>query len=333
MRGIWLGALLACSCAVRLDEPSVKAKKPMNPVPVASACRPFDSSATLRVSGRVSSVSLEDKRRLFIVGSVRGATGDVENAGFVAESGASPCSPDMALLDHPVLESGKKALAPVLLAGVPWLFFASYEPAPEEPFGVKHAGNGVARWDASAERFVPTALLWTADCPSYGSGAIADAGLVYVYGCQEGGFLSSDCFVARAPEDGVSDESAYEYYSGGGNFATSADDAWRIVTGGDPPSVAKVGDRWILAYVPPLGTALAVRSGLSPFGPWSKAVDAFGCELGADDSFCADAVLHALPSGLWASYAIGSFTPGAADGHPEAFWTRFVPLALPSTLP
>jgi hypothetical protein len=123
---------------------------------------------------------------------------------------------------------------------------------------------GVATQDQKDGRFRPgPTALWTPDRPPYGTVAVAVATDVDVVGCRNARFLDSDCFMARVPAASLDDESAYAYYVGGGRYSTRIDEAWPMTTGPSSLDVVPWGDRWLMAYVSPLGSTITVRSGLS----------------------------------------------------------------------
>ncbi|MFO0568437.1 MAG: hypothetical protein U0263_22435 [Polyangiaceae bacterium] len=341
--GVALGVAACTGCGVRLDEPAPAPEREPE-APIAAACRPFQGTGVVRLGGRLDSVALGDGTRLFIAGSARIQDGsgarELQNAGFIAPDVApdpsSGCFGDATLLDHPVLASDAlvRAFAAVRIGEQPVVYFARYEPVAGDPFP-QRVGIGVARWDSQALRFVPSQnLLWTGDRPSFGGGAVVDGGEVFAYGCLPGEFLSHDCYLARAPAESVDDEAAYGYYSGGGQFDESLENAFSIFEAGDPTSVAHVPgkDRFLAAYVPPLGSAVWVRSGLGAAGPFSGARAALGCEL-PEDAFGGDAVVHEIAGELYVTYGIGSFTPGASDADPLGYWTRLTRLKVPAELP
>jgi hypothetical protein len=111
-----------------------------------------------------------------------------------------------------------------------------------------------------------------------------------------------------------------------------------VTSAGESIDVAWLPDRnrWLLAYVPPLGTTLTVRSGLTPVGPWSAPVALATCDA-PPGAFCDGVHLHpALGSGRGAvlvSYGIDSLAPdkdARRAAAPEAWWPRFVALSLPA---
>lgn len=349
--------LAAGGCSVRLDKLPAASSSTDGGAPTVEGCRLFHprSAATPGVTGRVSSVAMPDGRTLWIVGSLHTASGNVTSAGaWVATtaqvdtclSGAGWVggAPRSVLAPSPLgADMTLAALAPVRAGSDAYLYYALSRPAPGEPFGTHLMGYGIARWDAASERFVPTStLLWTGDRPDYGSAVVVDGATAYVYGCKNSGFLRDDCYVARAPVNRLDDSRAYEYSTSGGNWSAQPDDAWPVVTGvGDPVSVMRDAARhhYVMVYVPPLGDTLAVRSGLGPDGPWSAPFDVARCALPDKDAFCGSLALHPElaaripPGSVAASYAISTFTPGAADAAPEAYWSRLVTLPLPRELP
>jgi hypothetical protein len=97
------------------------------------------------------------------------------------------------------------------------------------------------------------------------------------------------------------------------------------------------GDRWLMAYVSPLGSTITVRSGLSPHGPWSVPVDVARCALADSDMFCAGLRLHPSlsPSDgrIVVSYApasLSSDTEARRAAAPDAWWPRFAGIEVPS---
>jgi hypothetical protein len=198
----------------------------------------------------------------------------------------------------------------------------------------------VAPFDARTGTFVPSgALLWTSDRPAYGTAVVTSNDETYVYGCISARFLDADCYVARAAASDVTDESAYAYYTGGGHWSARVDDAWPTTSASESVDVAWVAEqnRWLLAYVPPLGNTIEVRSGLAPEGPWSAPIALATCDA-PPDAFCDGVHLHpalaAMSGGaVLLSYAIDSLSAdkdAQRAANPKAWWPRFVALSLPS---
>jgi Domain of unknown function (DUF4185) len=337
-----LAALALVGCGVRLDEPDAASSGAGAP-PLAPACRLFEQGDIVRVAGPVRSLGLGDKSTLFVTGSVELTSGTVNNAGLIAAPGAdaADCFAGAELLDHELLDPAAlgpgqsyAARAPVAAGGKRYLYYDLYVPAPGEPFGVKRGGTGVAEWDDAARRFVPSSsLLFTGDRASYGGAALAEGDYVYVYGCT-GGFPEAECSVARVPTDRVTDESAYEFYTGGGHFSADVDEAWAMVGAGDPLAVRydEARARWLMVYAAPLGSTITMRSGLSPFGPWSQPIEAASCELPGGDAFCGSAtILTGAPFAI--GYSVDTFSAGAADANPHGYWSRMAMVAFPLGLP
>jgi hypothetical protein len=162
---------------------------------------------------------------------------------------------------------------------------------------------------------------------------------VYAVGCKPARFLDADCFVARATTTSPGDESAYSYYTGGGRWSPRADDAWPMTSGAGSLDIAWLDarSRWLMAYVPPLGNTITLRSGLSPQGPWSAPVPVATCALADPDTFCAGMHLHpgiGVPPGTIAlSYAAATLSPDVASrraSEPDAWWPQLVAVALPA---
>jgi hypothetical protein len=351
---------LLSGCSVRLDHlPSKSSNAADAGVPAVDGCRLFHPAhgSTPSVSGRASSVVMPDGRALWIVDTLDGASGSVSAAGTWVAAGASVAdcfagatwiggaTPASLIAPSPLgADLMTSALAAVRANGSAYLYYALNRPAPGEPFGTHLMGYGVARWDTTSERFVPTSdLLWTGDRPDYGAAIVVDGATAYAYGCKSSGFLADDCFVARAPAAELNDAGAYEYSTGGGHWSSDPDDAWPVISNaGDPIGILHdaATHRYVAAYVTPLGDTLTVRSGLGPDGPWSGPFDLARCTLPRDQqAFCGGVALHPelanriVPGSIALSYAISTFTPGAADAAPEAYWSRLAVLKLPDALP
>jgi hypothetical protein len=112
-----------------------------------------------------------------------------------------------------------------------------------------------------------------------------------------------------------------------------------MVSGGTEMDVTWVAaqSRWLMAYAPPLGKTIVLRSGLSPAGPWSAPIPAVTCDLTDPDMFCAGVHFHPGVAGqagsVALSYAIASLSSDAAmrqASDPLAWWPRLISLVLPS---
>jgi hypothetical protein len=334
-----VAATLTVTCAVPLPggdlgQPAAKPDAGSVPLPVARGCAPFHSVAGVDlVSGAVRSLPRAGGGALLVVDDavVRGA--DIPSLAFAVPAGATidDCFSAATVglgMPSPALDpTTLSPLSGALVGGTSLLYYV-------DPTG----SIGVATQDPSDGRFRPTSMpIWTFDRPSYGAAAVIDGADVDVLGCRSARFLDTDCFMARAPAASVADESAYTYYIGGGIFSPRVDDAWPMTTGPSSMDVAPVGARWLMAYVPPLGSMITLRSGLMPEGPWSAPIAVATCDLADADMFCSGIHLHpvlAAPSGaITLSYAPAILTPGAGArraAQPDKWWPRFVTIVLPA---
>jgi hypothetical protein len=221
------------------------------------------------------------------------------------------------------------------------LYYEVFAPDPSQPLGLRALGVGLAPRDPSRGAFVPTSdLLWPADRPVYGTSALSIGGTVYAWGCKGAGFLSADCFVAKASSLAASSSAAYSYWAGD-HWSTNADDAVAVAQAGSTVSVRPDPARpehWLMTYVPPLGTALVVRSAIAPEGPWSapQTLGECGIEAGAG-AFCGGAQQHpelvAGGAGLVLTYDARTFATDSGAA-PSAFWPRLAGvIPLPPALP
>jgi hypothetical protein len=277
-----LALLTACSVPLHEAEPQPKPANGEPPPPVVTGCPVFGGT-----HGGARSVVLEDGRTLFVLDDGRIVVASVENA-------CAPTEGDDADL------AGASPLGIVRVAGDVWLYTRD------------DRGFGVARLDPTTMRLAPATPLFTSDRPSFGTSAIAPGdGFVYAYGCRNAGFLRDDCFVARAPDASIADESAYRFYTGGGQWGPRVDNAWPIASAGTSIDVVfdPLRARYLMFYVPTLGSTVHVRSGLSPTGPWSDARALASCDA-TKDVFCSDFRIHAFTApGVVATYARVSFEP------------------------
>jgi hypothetical protein len=208
---------------------------------------------------------------------------------------------------------------------------------PTAAFGVHAIGTGVVPFDAVSGRFALTEdIVWTADMASYGTSAIAVGGEVFAYGCSSPAPLESDCFVAKVAPGSIGDPGAYTYFMGSGRYSANIADAQAVVLdAGSSVSVRAdpAGDRLLMTYVPPLGGSLAIRSALTPEGPYSTEHALGLCELPDDPAyFCAGGNQHpeiaGPPGSLVLSYAPASLTAGTPPEPP-----RVAVVAIPADLP
>lgn len=351
-----IACVLAAGCAEPIDrqggELTGQAEASAPPPPT---CLPFRDTGAAWLSGGGRSVVLADGSALWLFDAASNGAAIIPNVGASLPAGrkANDCFASVGLVGGaspvPLLAPSplgadllEGLLAPVTALGATWLFYSLARPSPMEAFGVHPLGIGVAKLDPASSTFVPSSeLLWTADRPAYGSAVLVSGGFVYVYGCTNSG-LSADCFVARAALDAIDQIGAYSYYQGSADWSPHVDDAFPITSAGNSLSVVPAGSRFLLVYVAPLGSALTVRSGLAPEGPWSAPFGLGGCELPAGDVFCTGADVHLelepdlAPGTLAVSYGMSSFSTdfvARALAAPDLYWPRLARVTVPSVLP
>jgi hypothetical protein len=335
-------AIVLTACAVRLEaDRSAPPPAPSPPVvPTCSLLRGTDSSIS-RVHGRAHSFAGDGVERRWVVATAAAAgTPPLANATTLvgpldgACGGRGHDATLAAAMEGVGPDDQVDLLSTVEAVSGAWAYFARTS-------GGVVVGRGVARFDRAKGRFIAgERLLWTGDRPSFGVAAASVEATTYVYGCKQGRGFASDCFVARAPGDHLDDEAAYEYATGGGNWSARVDDAWPVFEASETVSVVWLPrrGRWVMAHAEPLGRDVMVRTGLGPDGPWSAAVAAARCWLPDAQAFCAAVSLHpALADvgrdGVPFTYAPVTFTEGAAERDPLAYWTRLGVLPVPPALP
>lgn len=105
----------------------------------------------------------------------------------------------------------------------------------------------------------------------WGSGAVVERGMLYVYAGVRGG-----CAVARVPLEKALDHSAYRYFDGH-DWSDDSADATPVLRANDLLSVAynEYVSGFLAVYVPPVTNQVMLRVAQRPEGPWSKPVPAF----------------------------------------------------------
>ena len=355
-----LVALCVSGCALDLRDAAAPASPPPPSVAVAPGCALArdEGAGLLGVLGEVRTLAMGDGQILWLLETLRTrvpAGGEATWRDVALPTPATPTagtcpSPEpgagdpVPLFDAASFGPGQSAqpLAPLRIGATTWLYFARDVADPAAPYGIRRLGYGIARADGALPPFhaVGTAL-WTGDRPSFGVAAVQQDELVYVYGCKNAGFLNADCYVARVGDQSPDDASAYAYSSGGGHWSSDLEHATPIFHGGGTLGVQfEAGrQRYVAAYVTPLGNRISVRSGLSPSGPWSEAREVAGCALPAGDrgSFCGGVALHPelgglAPGTLAVTYAIQTFQRPAGLGDDD-YASRLVQIVLPTDLP
>jgi hypothetical protein len=302
----------ASACVVKLDHefdaPPASDAGAVLDAAVASGCRvPFANASSVRSIATANGV-------LFI---------DDHGSGYRVASPSADCAWSATPLGtvigpSPILAAATAApLDLVATDAGPALYYALYVPDASAAFGVRAVGYGVALEDTSGHFAPSSELLWSGDRAPYGGSAMRVGDRVYVYGCVPGGFLESDCYLARAPVADIASSSAYEYFNGV-EWSPNPDDAKRVASGGSTVSVRAEGDHFVMTYVPPLGSAIAYRTAMAPEGPWSGSTTIATCDLtnAGDGAFCSGAAQQAIdvaPGQVALTYTTTSFSaaPGA----------------------
>jgi len=325
-------------CAVNLHRDDDNTTSAVAPPPALSGCLPLSDAADA-VTGRVARVALSGQNSLVIAANATVA-GTTASTAF-ADAGGDCFSDASALPARPVIDSSAlgndlspRPMAAISAEQATFLFFAA-----EHAGLLASDGFGVARFDASTQRFVARALLWTADRPSFGSAAAVVADEVYVFGGLSARYLAADVYLARVPLTQIEVPSAYEYWLGGGSFGPDPDRAAPVFEGGTAPTLAfdSAHARWLVLYTTPLAVDVTARSGLDIAGPWSAPYLLGRCELPSDDpgSFCGDLALEpelAGPGEIAFTQAVTTFSRPSRTTARD-YWTRLVRTPWPSELP
>jgi len=356
---LWLATVLLAGCAIDLGTPP-RAVPPAPAVAVAQSCALLRDAAAgvLGVAGMARSLADgEGQVQLFLDGlRVRQPGGGEPTWHAVSLSlpatatvatclaGAAPVSAPAPLLSAPGLAAGQslQPLAAVRAGPKAWLYYGIDVSDSTAVFGIRRTAYGVAPAAGLAPPFLAGATpLWAGDGPSWGSAVLAEGDDVYVYGCKNAGFLNADCYVARASADRLGDASAYVYADGGGHWSSEVAHAAAMVHAGDPIAIQRqpAQQRYVMAYVTPLGRRLTLRTGLTPTGPWSQPREVAGCALPLGDpgAFCGGVALHPGLGGLAAgdlaiTYTINTFGRPAGLGDAD-YDTRLVVLRVPMGMP
>jgi hypothetical protein len=139
-------------------------------------------------------------------------------------------------------------------------------------------GHSIATWPSPAApatrpevNAVPSdpTMLFGADEPSWGDGALIDSGNLYAYAC-EGGGLSAPCKLARVPVDRALDRSQWTFWNGAA-WVVDWHAAKSVFSGGPLGSVhfSPYLQKFVAYYVTPLKNTLNLRTAPRPEGPWS----------------------------------------------------------------
>lgn len=344
------GAVLAiglAGCAIALDHEFDDAGEPSAPdatVDAVAGCTPFPEGSG--VSGDTRSLPLPEGGALWVVDQATAPDGGVIlSAQFVVgPQAAADCDSWSVSLEGPAF--APSPLVPDGLLGAmdlvqtddaPALYYEAFDADPSAPLGLRSLGVGLAPRNQGTGLFTPTAeLLWSADRPSYGASALRVGEVVYVFGCASSGYLTDDCYVARAAASSLASSAAYTYWTGD-TWSSNPDDAASIAEAGSGVSVRPDptgAPQFVMTYVPLLGSTLVARTAVAPEGPWSAPTTLGTCALdgAGPGAFCGGAQQHpelARDPGapLALTYEARTFAADAGSG--AAFQPRLVAFAVP----
>jgi hypothetical protein len=366
-------AALIAGCVVSLDDEFVGGGAAPDDagadvtVAQAAGCEPLAGiPGVTAVSGDARSLALPDGGALWIVDQAvvdpavltGGAAGDAGSPdGGVGPSAAcaggtgtaADCSSWSARVVGPAFAPSPIAPGGLLVAqdlvwsgAAPALYYELFVPDPAAPLDLRSLGFGIAPRDPGSGLFVPTSeLLWSPDRPGYGGSALRVGDTVYAYGCAASGYLNDACFVARADASQLTSSAAYTYWTGD-HWSASPDDAAPVVAeaGGIVavrPDGTDAGSapRFVMTYVPTLGSTIVERSAIAPEGPWSAPTTLASCALegAGPNAFCSGAQQHpelvtAPGQRLALTVAARTFATDAG-ATPAAFWPRLVTFPVP----
>jgi len=159
--------------------------------------------------------------------------------------------------------------------------------------GWTQIGSGIAVWttDGGVVRPIespgspdPT-LMFPGGGPTFTSGSIVVADVLYSYGC-EPGFLVQDCKVARVPLAAALERDAWQFYTGDA-WSSEVTAARAVFQGGAANSVfwAEQLGLFVNVYSQPLGDDVMYRVAQAPEGPWSDDALAFSGRPGQPGTF------------------------------------------------
>ena len=209
-----------------------------------------------------------------------------EHAGSGTNCQQQPCGAEFAIWPGPLIPDPTRNRA-LILYGEIWR---------EPPYsGWTSIGEGIAIWqNGKITRPVMqpgttySTLMWQGSQVGFTSGWVVTGDTLYTYGNQ-GAFLSENTQIAKVPLADATTASAWTYYTGNGNWSSSASDAVTVFNGGAAGSS--------VFYDKYLGMYVGVYSGVfsnnlyyivsdTPWGPWSAATQFYtglpGYENNAD---------------------------------------------------
>jgi Domain of unknown function (DUF4185) len=149
-------------------------------------------------------------------------------------------------------------------------------------FNFHGVGQSVAVWDNfSTEPARPSpspgtahpTLLFGEDEPAWGTAALIDQQLLYVFACDsDGNGFAPPCYLAQVEPDRVLDRAAWRYWNGGA-FVASMDGKQSLFDGAPSISVAwnQHLQAYTVIYAQPLSNRVVIRTAPSLTGPWTEA--------------------------------------------------------------
>jgi Domain of unknown function (DUF4185) len=164
-------------------------------------------------------------------------------------------------------------------------------------FNFHGVGQSVAIWsdfDSDPTRPILTpgadhpTLMWAEDEPGWGTAAVIDGDLLYVFACDSGNAFSPPCSLAQVAPENVLDRSSWQFWNGSA-WTPSMDQKRSLFSGAPSVTVAKSAylGKWTAIYAEPLSNHVVIRTADALTGPWSEAkllFDAKKNPAGAYDS-------------------------------------------------
>ena len=150
-------------------------------------------------------------------------------------------------------------------------------------FNFQGMGNSVAVWqDFSQQPQRPTFnppivqdhpdLIFNQDEPNFGTAALINNGVLYIYGC---GIPSNSsdkgCRLAKVDPGSVQDRSAWTYYAGNESWSSQLSNAVSVIPDVNIMSVAwnSYLQQYVAIYSQIFSQNVTIRTAPNPEGPWS----------------------------------------------------------------
>jgi hypothetical protein len=220
------------------------------------------------------------------------------------------------------------------------VFYGKVYAEPEGGLHFSCVGHSIGVWGDSgagpqrpADGAVDTVpeMLFRQDEPGFGSAAVTEANLLYVYACDSNGYLK-ECRIGRVPLDDALDRSAWQFYTGR-RWSDDVTAATSVLAGNDVMTIAYNAylGKYLAVYAPPFVNQVMLRSSLRPEGPWSDEVLAIDLnDHPPTDLWVYDAAAHPEFEARggetqYVTYSLFLGNPGAGDYRSE---TRLVEVTL-----